>query len=202
MDFINQEKQNIKIYKKLYKRYGNSFKSLDWGSKEKQMLRFKILSKIGNLNKKKILDVGCGFADFNLWLKKNKKRVNYFGIDIVPEMIYEAKKKHKKSIFYCGSFLENKDIELQKFDYVFASGIFTFNKKKGNSILKKTVFKMWKMSEKGIAFNCLNSKNKFKNSKEFSANPNIVYNFCKKLSKNIKLDQSYLPSDFTIYLKK
>ena len=74
MDFINQEKQNIKIYKKLYKRYGNSFKSLDWGSKEKQMLRFKILSKIGNLNKKKILDVGCGFGDFNLWLKKKRIR--------------------------------------------------------------------------------------------------------------------------------
>ena len=38
MNFINQERENIKIYKRLYKRYGNSFKSLDWGSKEKQML--------------------------------------------------------------------------------------------------------------------------------------------------------------------
>ena len=202
MDFINQERENIKIYKRLFKRYGNSFKSLDWGSKKKQIIRFKILSKIGNLNKKKILDVGCGFGDFNSWLKKNKKNVNYFGIDIVPEMIIEAKKKHKKSFFYNGSFLKNKDIGNQRFDYVFASGIFTFNRKKGNSILKKTILKMWKISKKGIAFNCLNSKNKFKTSDEFTANPNKVYDFCKKLSKNIRLNESYLPSDFTIYLKK
>ena len=202
MNLVNQERENIKIYKKLYKKYGNSFKSLDWGSKKKQILRFKILSKIGNLDKKKILDVGCGFGDFNLWLKKNKKRVSYFGIDIVPEMIAEAKKKHKKGFFYHGSFLKNKEINTQKFDYVFASGIFTFNKKKGDSILKKTILKMWKISKKGIAFNCLNSKNKFKNSDEFTANPKNVYNFCKKLSQNVKLNESYLPSDFTIYLRK
>ena len=88
----------------------------DWGSKRKQILRFKILSKIGNLNKKKMLEVGCGFGDFNSWLKKNNKNVNYFGIDIVPEMIIEAKKKHKKSFFYNGSFLKNKDIGNQRFD--------------------------------------------------------------------------------------
>lgn len=53
MSLVNQERENIKIYKKLYKKYGKSFKSLDWDSKKKQILRFKILSKIGNLDKKK-----------------------------------------------------------------------------------------------------------------------------------------------------
>ena len=61
---------------------------------------------------------------------------------------------------------------------------------------------MWKISKKGIAFNCLNSDNKFKSLNEFSANPEKVYLFCKKLSRKVKLDKSYLPSDFTIYIKK
>ena len=61
--------------------------------------------------------------------------------------------------------------------------------KKG--FLKKNILKMWKISKKGIAFNCLNSKNKLKTSDEFTADPNKVYDFCKKLSKNIKLNESY-----------
>ena len=67
---FKDEKRIKKLYNNLFRKFKYSYKSLDWGSKKNQLLRFKILAEIGNLRGKKILDVGCGFGDFLFWLKK------------------------------------------------------------------------------------------------------------------------------------
>lgn len=137
-----------------------------------------------------------------MWLKKKQKKIEYTGIDVVSDMIKEAKRKHKKVKFSCENILKKKVRLDQKFDYIFASGIFAYNKKDGNKILKKTILKMWNLSNKGVAFNCLSSKCIYKNKNEFYADPEKVLSFCKKLTPFVKIKENYLPSDFTIYLKK
>ena len=49
-------------------------------------------------------------------------------------MIKEAKRKHKKIKFSCENILKKKVRLDQKFDYIFACGIFAYNKKDGNKI--------------------------------------------------------------------
>lgn len=85
--------KNITFYSALVEKYGINVKSLDWGSRESQELRFKILSQLTDLNAKSILDVGCGLGDLYGWLEKNNIKTNYKGIDITPKMIEKAKER-------------------------------------------------------------------------------------------------------------
>lgn len=76
---------------------------------------------------KRILDIGCGFGDLNKFLGENDvDEYEYVGIDIVEELIIEAKSRNasngKASIRYiCGDFLETSFID--SFDYILALGI-------------------------------------------------------------------------------
>ena len=70
---FSKKHENIvkKFYSSRYNLLGNQIRSVGWGSKKNQNLRFKILLKNINVNKKKILDFGCGFGDLYSFLKKN-----------------------------------------------------------------------------------------------------------------------------------
>lgn len=67
-------------------------------------------------------------------VKKKHKKIEYTGIDVVSDMIKEAKRKHKNIKFSCENILKKKVRLDQKFDYIFACGIFAYNKKDGNKI--------------------------------------------------------------------
>lgn len=65
-----------------------------WGSEESQYKRFSIMSQIGDLNNKVILDYGCGKADLYKYLVEQKVSLKkYIGIDAVPEFVDLAQKK-------------------------------------------------------------------------------------------------------------
>ena len=57
---------NKKFYSRSLKRYGKSVKALHWNSKESQQIRFEqiILLLPECMQNYKIIDAGCGFADF------------------------------------------------------------------------------------------------------------------------------------------
>ena len=81
-------------YKSLYNQYGYSPDALGW-HKGNQFLRFYQLTNQWNLNNSSILDIGCGFGDFNKYLHANSiLEYNYLGIDILEEFILEARKQH------------------------------------------------------------------------------------------------------------
>ena len=126
----------LKINKRYSDRYelnGYSPKTLGWSSKEQQELRFERFSKIIDLNKKNILDIGCGFGDFYKYLEvKTDYEFNYTGIDINPDLIKEAKKniKGENVKFLQINILEefeNKFLQKQKFHIVLAMGVFNLN---------------------------------------------------------------------------
>jgi hypothetical protein len=107
MVFTNNEEEikTVERYGDLFKAHGQSHLALDWGSVEGQKLRFKILSEISDLNGKKILDIGCGLADFSRWFKENDIEVEYTGLDITPRIIKECKNIYPDLEFLQGSIL-------------------------------------------------------------------------------------------------
>ena len=70
-NIISLEEQDdaktVAYFTGLAEKYGNDVRTLNWGSKASQKGRFAVLEKIGNLNKKSVLDVGCGLGDFYGW---------------------------------------------------------------------------------------------------------------------------------------
>ena len=69
----------IQRYSERYKKLGYSIGTLGWGSKEQQEYRFSISTTLlPSLKDKNILDIGCGFGDFFLFLEKNKIEVKKY----------------------------------------------------------------------------------------------------------------------------
>jgi cyclopropane fatty-acyl-phospholipid synthase-like methyltransferase len=186
-------------YRKKLKRYGTkSALSVDWDSDHNQIERFKILSKIGDLTGKSVLDFGSGLGDLYGYLSKRFKGVKYLGIDILPEFIEEAKKKYKQGNFE----LKELDDVKESFDYVFASGSLTYKMRKDKNFYLKIVEELYQRAKMGVAFNMLDKG--FYGIEKFymTYDPIEVYNYCKAFAKDIKIVVEYAPGDFTIYLYK
>ena len=203
MQYDKEDKNNLlEYYKKLITEHDdNSSQAQGWASNETENTRFKIFTKIGDLNNSSILDVGCGFGDLYDFLKKKDLNFTYKGIDINPEMIKVARDKHQDVYFetvdFCAYNLE------EKFDYVFCSGALSFKIKNYKQFYFNYIEKMFELSNIGIAFNMLNSKNNVNSEDEkLFATYSIseVEEFCSNLTKKITILQDYLPNDFTFFL--
>jgi len=181
------------------RKYGtHSAMALDWDSDKNQKSRFEILSKIGDLNGKTILDFGCGLGDLYGYLSKRFKKLAYLGIDIVPDFVVAARYKYPKARF---ELTEIGDLQ-GKFDYVFASGSLTFNVDKGKNFYLDLVKQMYERANIGVGFNMLNKG--FYDTDRFymTYDPMEVLEYCKTFAKDVKIIFEYLKGDFTIYLFK
>jgi len=194
-------KSVVAHYTGLVEQHGIAYQSLDWGSKKSQELRFGIMSQVSNLEGKKILDIGCGLADFWEYLQRQAIHVNYTGYDITPAMVEQASLRFPQLQIECKNILEDKVEE--KFDYVFASGIFAFlPKDKEQLTMELIIKKMFELSTSGVVFNSLSSWADKKEENEFQADPLAMTAFCKKMARNIVLRHDYFTHDFTIYMYK
>lgn len=189
-----------KYYKKLYEKHGISHKSLGW-HKGNQFLRFFQLTKEWNLDNSSILDVGCGFGDFNTYLKKNNvKNYHYLGIDINDNFIKESKKRYSENHikFIKGDFLKT-NLNM-KFDYTIASGTFNY-KIKGidcYDYIHKIMKKMYKITEKAFSIDFLSNKVDYAHTHNFNYDPIKILNISYCFSKKIILNNSVFPFEFNI----
>ncbi len=193
----NYIKKNIDFYSDLVEKHGIDIKSLNWGSKESQELRFKILSELTELNNKSIVDIGCGLGDFYKWLQENNISTNYTGIDITPKMIEKAKERFPNTNFEVNNFL------IDNFSYtpdcIVASGIFTYQNR---TFLEHFITKSFDKIKHSLAFNSLSSLANDKEQNEFYPNPLEILAFCQKITPWTTLRQDYHSRDFTIYMYK
>lgn len=199
----NKEEQlTAHRYQRLFDEHGQSHKTLNWGSREGQHLRFRILAGIGQLEGKRILDVGCGLGDFAGWLAQNNIRTDYTGLDLTPELVEQARKNYPELKFVQGSILDESMLAGQEFDFVFASGIFATYQIGANLWQEDAVAKMWGMATEGVAFNTLSSWAPDQEASEYYADPAGVLIACRKLTSWVVLRHDYHPRDFTVYLLK
>lgn len=81
-------------YLKAARQYGAGFDSLLWASPATQEARFAAIERLGQLNGKSVLDVGCGRADLLDFLKQRDiQPADYIGIEAVPALAEAAEAK-------------------------------------------------------------------------------------------------------------
>ena len=192
-----------KFYDDSYQEYGNSVKSLGWGSADSQLKRFEVIIEAGIQKQDSVLDVGCGFADFYFF--SHGKIGPYYGIE-----------KNKAFFEKCNFRLSNEkakvfnidfiDGDLSRFscDWVIGSGIFCFDESNWyQSVTQKTI-KLFNLCDKGLVLNFLSSLTDGKKKEGFMhANPFVLGNFySEKITKKLALRHDYLKNDFTYYLYK
>lgn len=201
MQFSNEDTKRIQsFYQDLLKKHGrNNPRSLNWNSEYSQKMRFPILSQVSTLEHCTILDVGCGLGDLYEYLFKTVKTFHYSGIDIVPEMVDEAKKRFPGVDFRVFDFSKDMNVN-ETFDYVLSSGALSYkienSKKKYFAMIKR----MFDISKKGVAFNVLDKSKHSDDDSYASYSPVEIYEYCSGFTNKLTLRHDYLDYDFTLYL--
>lgn len=97
-DLAQISKQNRKRYSDRYAELGYHIRTLGWGTREQQQIRFDQSLNAGlDLNGKSLLDIGCGFGDyFDHLMQRGVEIDEYLGWDLSPDLIEEARDRHKE----------------------------------------------------------------------------------------------------------
>ncbi|MEW6573794.1 MAG: class I SAM-dependent methyltransferase [Bacillota bacterium] len=193
----------VSFYKRRYSTFGNSPRSLGWGSPIEQRKRFEALIRDYDpdlLASESIVDFGCGLAHFLPWLQERGYGKFYTGVDIVEDFLAENRLR-----FPGYEFLKSEDFlnNGKRYGFIFASGVFTIPWGDNHpGIVKGTIEKLFDKCIYGFSFNMLYGWSLFKNPRFYYFNPRTVDRFCGTLTSKRVLDCSYLPGDFTIRMWK
>lgn len=187
-----------RLYKSLVDRYGHDPRACDYGRPESQRIKFEVLAQTMPLQGKRVLDVGCGFADFADYLFAYYGELTYEGIDITPRMIEEARRLHPALSLRVLDILEQDPGG--PYDLVTANGIFYLLGKGAESYMRQLIVRMYEFSSSAVAFNSLSIWADHKESGESYADPLATVEFCRTLTPWVVLRHDYMPHDFTIYM--
>jgi SAM-dependent methyltransferase len=152
-----------------------------------------------------LLDVGCGYGALRAFAEGRGRRLDYVGIDIVPEMIDLARAANPDSEFHVGDFLDY-DFGVRRFDYVVCAGsILTIRLKA--SILemeryaRRLIRRMWDLSDVGIAFELMTNRVNFMVDQSYYVSPVEMLAWClSELSGKVAIDHAYERYAFTTYV--
>ncbi|MDQ7001531.1 MAG: SAM-dependent methyltransferase, partial [Ghiorsea sp.] len=64
---LRQRQRIVDKHRDSFTRYGYHPNALYWSGRDIQEARFEVLANIGIQPHDSLLDVGCGFGDFNTW---------------------------------------------------------------------------------------------------------------------------------------
>jgi SAM-dependent methyltransferase len=186
------------FYDGLVAQYGHHPRAADYGRVESQRIKFEVLSQILVPEDRKLLDVGCGFADYARFLSEKGHSVEYVGVDLSPKMIEEARAASPGLDLRVANILD--DHSLGTFDVVNANGIFYLLGEDAWALMQELVRRMFSLATRVLAFNSLSSWAPDQEPGEFYADPARVLDFCRTLSTRATLRHDYHRRDFTIFL--
>jgi SAM-dependent methyltransferase len=194
-------------YQRSFREHGATAKGVDWGEKADDLVRrYEKMAAVippGEAGPLSLLDVGCGFGGLLDHLRARNVAVDYAGIDIVPEMIANARMRHAGTRFILGDIFDSA--ELDRYDYLVCNGILTQKLDASGSDMDEfaglLIRRMFSLCRKGIAFNVMTTKvNHFANNLYYR-NPAELFAWClTELTRYVRIDHAYPLYEYTMYL--
>jgi SAM-dependent methyltransferase len=189
----------ISFYNSHYKKFGDKPEALRW-TPQGQLRRYNTFLEIApDLNGRKILDYGCGLADFYKFLKRRNIKVNYTGVDINETFINAAKNNYPECRFRVMNIDEDELDEY--YDYIFICGVFNLLVPGVQDDLRNALVALFKHCNKGIALNALSSHTPIKDVELSFTSPEDMVTFAiENLSPSVILRHDRIPNDFTLFV--
>jgi len=185
---VNQKR----FYLQAVKKYGTGAKALHWKSEQAQRIRFKVIAaQLPISGEFRIVDAGCGFADFYHYLKRSHTNdaMSYLGLEYNEALI--KKSAHQHHIAHCNVLRDT----LPKADYYVCSGALNLLTPFEAMLF---IMRCFKHATVGVIFNVLMSQQKSDNQSiynvyDMSSLSNLLSRF-----QNVKIVMGYLCNDITI----
>jgi ubiquinone/menaquinone biosynthesis C-methylase UbiE len=200
------DQKDIQIIKERYKarlrEHGVGIKSLASGVPERRFLRFEVLREVGIKSGDKILDVGCGFADFYAHLEDRGVQVDYIGIDIVEELVEAGKQKYPQLELECRN-IEINPFPKKSFDYVVCSQVFNLELggEKNMATVKNILPLLYGIAKKGVAIDFITNYVDFKEKHLHYYSPENLFKYVKEnITRSVTIRNDYPLFEFCLYL--
>lgn len=190
-----------------FNEHGSIAQGSDWNSSGAQEGRFDQLLKVVDFAQPfSIMDFGCGYAALYDYLSKRTKNFQYYGIDVVEDVLTAAKRNHFGAL---NLYLFSSIDPIPHIDYSVVSGTFNvrfdidFND--WTQYVIDSITKINEKTQKGFSFNLLTkySDKEFMKAQLYYADPCFFFDYCKRnFSRNVTLLHDYDFYDFTILVRK
>lgn len=178
-------------------KYGDSPKSLDW-SEEGQRRRFEVLSEIGDVSGKSVLDLGCGLGHLYGFLKDRFGPLRYVGYDFSPASLATARAKYPEARFELHDVLR-EDLS-GSFDFVLSCGIHNLETGTNEEDIHRLLRNAWRVARVGVGFSMLSSFADRKDAGRHYYDPKQIVSEALDLTRYVVLRQDYMPHDFSVFL--
>ena len=182
-------------------RYDLPENRVGWRSRQNQELRFQALVEIGDLQGKRLLDLGCGLGCLYGFLKGKGWEGEYTGIDILDVMVKDARRRFPGVAFEKRDVLE--DPPARDWDYVFINGVLNHRVKDNWAWIEQMVKVAFSLSKMGVGFNLLNAEveGEWGDRDLFYADPKLLEEKVKQWSGgHYRIVTGYMPEDIAAYL--
>jgi SAM-dependent methyltransferase len=193
--------ETVARYRERWRQHGYGPKTLGW-DKGRQRVRFcAALEGLAEEDYASILDVGCGFGDLLDFLRERNWHGQYLGVDIVPELIEEAQKRHasERARFSCEDVSANSRTESTTM--AVALGVFNHRLVQDNREFVRTVLsRLWECATRVVVLDFLSSAADARSDNLFYADPCEVFNLARRFSRRVVIHHGYMPFEFQVKL--
>ncbi|MDT8390062.1 MAG: class I SAM-dependent methyltransferase [Lentisphaeria bacterium] len=210
--FMKSKKDLIRRhYEPLVRPGASHHEMLDWGSREAQLARFRVLAErlkaegLFTTNRPpSLLDVGCGITDLKTFLDTEGLSVDYTGVDITPAILDQARTKHPDRKIIQADVFKDPPFPAAAFDVVFCSG--TLNLKLGNNAVfaAEALAAMRKLAGKLLVVNFLHQRTRKKFSQCHYYSPDTIRETARRVAApflDLAVIDDYLENDFTLAIR-
>ena len=191
--------QLLSFYNFHLKKFGDRPEALRW-TPQGQLKRYHTFLDIApDLSNQKVLDYGCGTADFYKFLKRRGVQVKYTGVDINANFINLAKSKYPECTFKVMNI--DEDTLEGYYDYIFICGVFNLSVPGVQDDLRNALINLFKHCNKGLALNALSSHTPIKDMELNYTSPEEIVKFAlENLSPSVVLRHDRIENDFTLFV--
>ncbi len=186
----------IDRYRRYLAEFGPSSRALGWGRDDKQSIRFDTIVAPIVAAGGSVLDVGCGFADLYGHLRSRGWNGRYAGIDLVPEFVAEAKRRHPDTDLRIGDISSVPDT----FDFVVGYGIFNTRLpgQANADYIAQTLQDLLRRARVAVCVDFLSSACDYQDPSAWHTNPAWAIEQALQLSPRVRLSHEYLPFEFAL----
>lgn len=185
-----------------YSQFGYSPETLDRKGGKSEVY-YEVLTSQYDFTNKKVLDIGCGFGELNLYItnRVGEGAYTYKGIDVSESVLDEAKKHFSGTSisFVHGEFLDYPFTE--EFDYGILAGALNYPVKGDNyEYVYEMMKKALSLCKDGIAFDFLSDRVDYRYEHAFYYNPMKILEIAYGFSRRVMLRNDYFPFEYSVFV--
>ncbi|WP_277640149.1 class I SAM-dependent methyltransferase [Wolinella succinogenes] len=206
----------VEHYEKCFEKFGDTPQGVDWTKEEQVEYRYQVMLELINFReksfyitqKKSLLDYGCGLSHLYEYIEKNNiDFIDYTGLEISSKFFNKSKQKFPENKYILGDILKDKNILVDRYDYIVMNGVFTEKRNLSYESMfdyfEQMIISVYQYCNKGIAFNVMSKQVDWEIDTLFHVPLDDMANFLtKKISRNFIIRNDYGLYEYTVYLYK